>query len=167
MCLRLICEEVVKRYQPKLASDGKTVIKTYCNIALAEIAALQGYRGFIDDSGNVRIADEICKILDNDWLRVDGDTAFKLARGGTWCIAASSSHDLRLYGGPKFTQATHGHVATVYPKNQMGHSAGWRKQVPWLANVGANNGIKIASLCFPAEPKYYYLPGGHTSTQGA
>lgn len=160
MCIKLVCDEVVKNYKPKLAADGKTVLETYCNLALNEVAKVKHYTGFLDTKGRPLLADDICKVLAGEWLKIEGEDAFNLAKGGIWCVAASSSADLRRYGGPKFANASHGHVATVYPKEQMGHSVSWRKYVPWLANVGANNGIKIASLCFPAEPKYYFLPGG-------
>lgn len=164
MCLKDFCDEAIKKFPPKLDSDGNA-IETYCNMALDFIARRMAYNGFHNANGAALLADNICSVLLRDWLAIDGEQAHRLAGSGVLCIAAMSSADIRAaaenLNKPALKNARHGHIAVVYPAPRMVQSASWRKEVPLLANVGRKNGVYGASQCFPAEPKYYYKPGGH------
>lgn len=162
MCLKAFCDEAIAEFPPAVDAKTREVKYTYCNLAADYICRRMGYIGFRDKNGPI-LADRICEVLNLAWVAIDGDTAFKLARAGTLCMSAMSSAELRKL--PKFKDAKHGHVAVVYPADKMEYSGSWAKDCPILANVGATNGAMRASKCFPAEPKYYILPGGH-SVQG-
>ena len=161
MCLKDFCDEAILKFPPKLDERGNAV-ETYCNLALDYIARRMGYSGFHNSHGVPLMADEICSVLLRDWLAVDGESIARLAASGTLCVAAMSSTEIRaaaeMFNKATLKDARHGHVAVVYPVP--------RKEVPLLANVGKTNGVLGASRCFPAEPKYYYKPGGHPSTLG-
>lgn len=168
MCLKDFCDEAIKKYPPKINPKTGEVEATYCNFAADFIARRLGYTGF-GYNGAPYMADRICSVLLSDWLAVDGEQAHRLASAGVLCIAAMSSAEIRAVASrlnkPALANASHGHIAVVYPAPRMVQSASWRKDVPLLANVGRTNGVLGASQCFPAEPKYYYKPGGHSATQ--
>lgn len=166
MCLKAFCDEAIVKFPPLVDAQTEKIKYTYCNFGVDYIAQRMRYHGFSDSKGPM-LADLICEILRMDWIPIKGEYAFDLAKKGTLCIAAMSSDEIREIGrlkkNEKLAQANHGHVAVVYPALDMGYSGSWGKKVPMLANVGRTNGVLCASQCFPAEPKYYLLPGGHSS----
>ena len=170
MCLKLICDEAMLKFPPKLAADKKTVLETYCNFGADFIGHALGYNGFRNpNTGLPLIADEICSVLMRDWIAIDGEQAFRLTNSNVWCMSAMSSLEIReaakRLNKPKLIDATHGHIDAVYPAEKMLDSGSWGKPVPILANIGTENKPKKASECFPAEPKYYFRPVAH-SIQG-
>ena len=169
MCLKDFCDEAIKKFPPEIDPKTGAVLKTFCNFAVDYVAQRMGYKGF-NYNGAPYMADRICSVLLADWLELDGEQAHRLAASGVLCIAAQSSAEIRAaairLNKPALKDARHGHIAVVYPAPRMVQSASWRKEVPLLANVGRKNGILGASQCFPAEPKYFYKPGGHPSTLG-
>jgi len=170
MCLKDFCDDAIKKYPPKIDKKTGDVVATYCNFAVDDIARHMDYKGF-NYNGAPYMADRICSVLLSDWLKIDGEQAHRLAASGVLCIAAMSSAEIRAaairLNKPALKNAQHGHVAVIYPAPRMVQSASWCKEVPLLANIGRVNGVLGASQCFPAEPKYYYKPGGHPSTQGS
>lgn len=157
MLLKTLCDQAIARFPPLVdAATGRTLY-TYCNAAVDFVCGGMGCDCFRGPRGPLT-ADAICRILERGWVAVDGAQAAELARGGTLCVAALDSASIRL--SPKHAQAAHGHVAAVYPAEKGAWSPSWKKTVPLLANAGARNGVLPASQCFPAEPKYYFRPGG-------
>lgn len=167
MCLKAFCDEAMEKFKPKLAPNGKDVLETYCNFGADYVGHALGYNGFRDDKDRPLTADQICSVLMKDWIAIDGEQAFRLAQQNTWCMAAMSSAEIReaakRLNKSKLLNAKHGHISTVYPSDKMGESGSWNKKVPIMANVGTKNKPRPASECFPAEPKYYFLPGGRYS----
>lgn len=122
--------------------------KTFCNIAVSRIATIFGVEDFpVDCSNDPPLADVMCDILavSPNFHAVSTQGANFSSLQGNLVIAAHP------YVG-------HGHVAIVYPSPEMFFSPSWKKEVPFVANVGARNGIFPVSEVFPVaqgEPKYY------------
>lgn len=142
--LRRICDAIVAAPEFKMKNG-----ETYCNLALRK--AMDGVELdlFYDEKKKrVMMANEMIDYMEATPSRFgrihDGTDAFEWAKAGLIVLACNK--------GEK-----HGHIALVYPAEEMQHSASWGKLVPMLANVGKRNGIMRASLCFQEEPKYYCI----------
>ena len=132
-----------KQYKPRGGN-------TYCNLAVSKI--LEGVCGetpFYDEKkGRVMLANEMIESMAGRptmfVLLKDGMDAFDNAKEGYVVLAC-------------LTGTGHGHIAALYPSEEMEFSASWDKAVPMLANVGKENAVMRASKCFKEEPKYYCI----------
>ncbi len=120
---------------------------TYCNVNARLTAQALGFHDFDDES---LLADDMIEIMvqGGPWEEVDGAAAALHALDGGLAFAAMLSSELR---------ESHGHLAPIYPRGTQ-RSASLQKDVPWIANVGAKNGIMLVSAAFPVakgEPHYY------------
>lgn len=122
--------------------------ETFCNIGVYRISKLYSVPDFkLNKSGDPPMADVMCTIMaaSPDFFATDAKGANNAANAGSLVIA---SHP---YDG-------HGHVAVVYPSPEMYYSPSWKKEVPFLANIGHRVGVLPTSECFPValgEPTYY------------
>ena len=124
--------------------------KTFCNIGSRRVAELFGCAQFGADD----LADEMISLMEaglayGPWTKTHfGEIAGKWARIGGLAFAAMDSKTLG---------EAHGHIAAVFPapcelSPSLGHP------VPFVANVGAKNGIMRVSEAFPVdkgEPEYF------------
>lgn len=121
---------------------------TFCNIAVHRIAALYDIKEFpLNAHGDPPMANRMCEIAATSpaFESASGEGANAAALAGKFVLAAHG------YAG-------HGHVAVVYPSPEMFYSPSWKKEVPFVANVGKRNAIIPASEAFPValgEPGYY------------
>lgn len=105
---------------------------TFCNLAVAVVAASMGCKDFFG-----KTADEIVALLgtSQDWSPVPMEKAQDLANQGSLLIAGLDSAAL---GQP------HGHVAVIRPGKPV-YSGKWNTSVcPRVLNVGAENFIARA-----------------------
>lgn len=122
---------------------------THCNEAIRRTFSMSGFPNtFTKDEVANAIIDQL-KRSNSGFREVGTVEAWKAAQQGELVIA-----------GHKY--ATHGHVAMVYPSDEMKHSASWDKDVPLLSNVGKHNEIMKVSDAFPVslgEPQYFVYQG--------
>ena len=122
--------------------------KTYCNVAARRVAEFFGCENFSDPD---LLADDMvhAMIISGDWtFTTFGEIAAKWAQIGGLAFAGMTSDEL---------VEEHGHIAPVFPapcelSPSLGHP------VPFVANVGAKNGIMRVSEAFPVdkgEPEYF------------
>lgn len=134
------------RSMPDLLPEGET---THCNEAVRRSFALSGFpKVFAKNEMANAIIDQL-KQPNNGFREVGTIEAWKAAQEGELVIA-----------GHKYT--THGHVAMVYPSDEMKHSASWDKDVPLVSNIGKTNMIMKVSDAFPValgEPNYFAFKG--------
>ena len=134
--------------QPKKDTEGK-VITSYCNYMARRVAEFFGCENFSDPD---LLADDMvhAMIISGDWtFTTFGEIAAKWAQIGGLAFAAMTSDELG---------EEHGHIAPVFPGiPELSPSLGI--PVPQLANVGAKNGVMLASEAFPGAkwPLGYYL----------
>lgn len=139
--LRRSIDEAISRFVPK-TDYGGTVIETYCNFGVNHVLKAFNFKGFTS-----LMANEMVKRMESspDFAVVDGDAAQRLALDGQVVIAGRRADP-------------HGHVATVYPKKEaLPYSGKWKKEVPWVGNVGKRNEVCGANFAFSEEPRYYAL----------
>lgn len=123
--------------------------KTYCNVAARRVAEFFGCENFSDPD---LLADDMvhAMIISGDWtFTTFGEIAAKWAQIGGLAFAGMTSDELG---------EEHGHIAPVFPGiPELSPSLGI--PVPQLANVGAKNGVMLASEAFPVAkwPLGYYL----------
>ncbi len=137
--MKMLLEQTVK--DPSLAPKPSGT--TYCNIAVRRISQQMG----CDVFPLGMLANDMWTLMHNSsaFVAVDTQQAGIRANNVQLVIAAKQF-------------AGHGHVAVVYPSPEMYYSASWKKEVPFLANVGKDNGILPASKVFPVaqgEPDYF------------
>lgn len=68
--------------------------------------------------------------------------------------------DLALRGHLVFAalkDTPHGHIAPVYPDQELVTSGKWRAQVPKVSNVGAENKIMGLNFAFGDMPNFYLV----------
>lgn len=136
--LRNLCEGVVvnPRFQPNwiIRTD---LLETYCNYALWLIARTFGC--VINGTAN-----QITRLIElsPEWREVFFLEAHELAQEGHLVVTAR-------------TAFLHGHVAVIYPADEMGKSGKWNVKVPIVANVGNDNKLVGLNWVFRDIPKIY------------
>jgi hypothetical protein len=145
--LKDVCDDVIADtdLEPR---DGKT----FCNIGARRVAQAMGCHDFDDED---LCADDMISIMENgsQWSRATGSEATIHALGGGLAFAAMPSARLG---------EAHGHLAALYPVG-MGWSGSLAKDVPYVANVGRQNGEEKVSEAFPVkkgEPNYFIWTKG-------
>ena len=119
--------------QPK--PDGTT----YCNIAVHKVGKVMGFNKF-----EGMLANQIAEYCKNMVIRINElNTIINFSKEGRWILAVYAEHP-------------HGHVASIFPHDSE-YSGSWKKDVPFVANVGKHNGIMKASKAFLKEPEYYLV----------
>ena len=122
--------------------------KTFCNIGARRVADLFGCHDF--DNPDM-LADEMIAFMlsSSEWSETHfGEIAAKFAQIGGLAFAAMDSSQLG---------EEHGHIATIFPAD-CELSPSLNVLVPFVANVGAKNGIMKASEAFPVakgQPTYF------------
>lgn len=122
---------------------------TYCNLGAKRVAEFFGCENF---SAQNMTADQMVldMMIEDVWTFTKfGEIASKWAQMGGLAFAGMSSSELG---------EEHGHIAPVFPgMPELSPSLGIL--VPQLANVGAKNGVMLASEAFPVAkwPLGYYL----------
>ena len=121
--------------------------KTFCNIGAYRASKL-----FNCQTLNVAmLADQMITSMlsSSEWTKtVFGEIAAKFAQIGGLAFAAMDSSQLG---------EEHGHIATIFPAD-CELSPSLNVLVPFVANVGAKNGIMKASEAFPVakgQPTYF------------
>jgi len=130
--LRGLCDEAVAN--PAFAPRGG---RTFCNFAARFVAEGMGFFGF----PSVILANDMIELL----AVTPGWTEDSIAR----------AHLHASRGGLAFlalTEYPHGHLAAVYPA-PMEASGTWGEDVPILANVGRENGIKKTSAVYRVDKR--------------
>lgn len=138
----LLLDVVSDRDYIKRDIDGKPGDETCCNLAFNRICIAYGIFSF-----EGKMANGILETL----------------RGGLEGWAEATEHDASVHAnmgelavvGKEYPE--HGHIAVLWP-DKMQHSSTFKRQVPMVANVGAENGIMRMSGAFAAskgEPTYW------------
>jgi len=123
----------MKEFQPRNGT-------TYCNMGVNHIESVGG-----NDDYNGLTANQIVKKLQykNYAREITPEEAVAYAKKGVTVIAG-------------VTEKGHGHVAIVAPM-KMERSGSWGRNVPYVFNVGADNGVMKASDAFSSrnKPRFY------------
>ncbi|MSM40774.1 MAG: hypothetical protein GJT30_14250 [Geobacter sp.] len=123
----------IKQYQPR----GDT---TYCNVGVSSIEKEGGNYDYVGLNAN----QIVMKLQNKRYAKeIKPEEAVVYAKKGITVIAG-------------VTAKGHGHVAVVAPMD-MGRSGSWGKNVPYIFNVGAENGVMKTSEAFSSknQPRYY------------
>lgn len=141
--LKALLDRIVKDpgFSPERDESG-AIVKTKCNLAVQYVLKGYGYEKF-----DGLMANEICdKILTSEeWLELQSTQAQKAANFGKPVIAVHPYKE-------------HGHVAMIAP-GQLSTSGAWGVSVPYVANVGKDQGYMGANFAFPVadSPPHYYM----------
>lgn len=126
--------------------------KTFCNLALKRTFELCGHPGVFQPN---EMANAIANQLETDkrFRAMGSREAWNASNDGHLVVAAHKYN-------------AHGHVAMVYPSEEMQFSSSWQKDVPLVSNVGQTVGVMKVSKAFPVslgEPEYYLFEGNYVN----
>ena len=143
--VRRACAAVLAQEKYERLADGTT----FCNMAVHEILTALRLPAFcIDpDTENKRpyLANDLAEKLETSCRELNFEEAHRLALDGAVILAALKMPE-------------HGHVAVVYPAQYMAFSAKWgRGDIPFVANVGKDNGVMPLNWAFGARPRLWLV----------
>jgi hypothetical protein len=144
---RVLDEAVIDpEWKSKKNPDGSWT--TYCNLSLYHIFENAGWQDLLPrtEAGSPYLANDLVAWFIShqvSWQSINGSQAHLKANEGLPTIACRD-------------HPAHGHVAHVYPAEQMGFSPSLNKDVPWVANIGAvpkdlNSEADANSICKVSE----------------
>jgi len=131
-----------REWYPKLVKEGSNNIwRTYCNKAVRFICEHMG----VSLPHSAILANDIYDYLNGPksngiWIEVDYKQAFEQAKNGELIVVAQK-------GTPN------GHVAILYPVENMQYSWTFKQNVPIVFNMGLTVGIVKLSYAFKTDPK--------------
>ena len=139
------CAEVLAQEKYEPLADGTT----FCNLAVHEILTRLRLPAFCIDPNTPEkrpyLANDLAEKLETSCRELNFEEAHRLALDGAVILAA-----LKMLG--------HGHVAVVYPTKFMAASGKWgRTDIPFVANVGKENGVMPLNWAFGARPRLWLV----------
>ena len=115
------------------------IVKTFCNFGVQRICHALEYDNLAGKNAN-----QIYDYVSANWARCHEEDAVKAAKLGDLVLGVWKNPD------------GHGHCAVVYPSdNPMLFSGKFGIYVPWVANIGKNNGIMGANYSFKERPEFF------------
>lgn len=143
--LKNAMDEIVN--DPALQPDQPKKGITYCNIAMFKLVQGLGFNLFWNEKADrPMMANEMIAYMDTSPCKFskffDPMMAYRYANEGHLVISG-------LKGIP------HGHVAAIYPKQELHTSGTLKTQVPFIANCGKKNGIIALSYAYTEIPNFY------------
>lgn len=141
--IKRACAKVLAEERWEELADGTT----WCNYAVHAILSQFGLGDFVLDPERKRpmLANYMAEKLENTCRELTFDEAFTKANEGALIVAA-------------LKMPYHGHVAVIYPHPGRYTSGKWqRADVPFVANVGKDNGVMPLNWAFGAAPRLWLV----------